>query len=50
VYRLIASDTVEERILALQARKKELADALFDDSGQSLAASLGADDWLALLD
>jgi SNF2 family DNA or RNA helicase len=50
VYRLIAADTVEERILALQARKRELADALFDESGQSLASSLSADDWLSLLD
>lgn len=50
VYRLIAADTVEDRILALQARKRELADALFDDSGQSLAATLGPDDWLSLLD
>ncbi|MFO1494850.1 MAG: DEAD/DEAH box helicase [Lysobacterales bacterium] len=49
VYRLIASDTVEERILALQARKRELVDALFDDSGQSLAAGLSAEDWLSLL-
>ncbi len=50
VYRLIAGDSVEERILALQARKRELADALFDESGQSLASMLTADDWLALLD
>jgi SNF2 family DNA or RNA helicase len=50
VYRLIAGDTVEERILALQARKRELADALFDESGQSLASMLTSDDWLALLD
>ena len=50
VYRLIAADTVEERILALQARKRELADALFDESGQSLAAGLTPDDWLSLLE
>jgi len=50
VYRLIAADTVEERILALQARKRELADALFDESGQSLAAGLSPDDWLSLLE
>lgn len=49
VYRLIASDSVEERILELQARKRELADALLDESGQSLAAGLGAEDWLSLL-
>lgn len=50
VYRLIAADTVEERILALQARKRELADTLFDESGQSLASGLSPDDWLTLLD
>jgi superfamily II DNA or RNA helicase len=50
VYRLIAGDSVEQRILALQARKRELADALFDESGQSLASMLTSDDWLALLD
>ena len=50
VYRLIAGDTIEERILALQARKRELADALFDESGQSLASVLAPEEWLALLD
>jgi len=50
VYRLIAADTVEERILTMQARKKDLADALFDESGQSLATVLGPDDWLSLLE
>lgn len=49
VYRLIAADTVEERILTMQARKRELADALFDESGQSLASGLSPDDWLSLL-
>ena len=32
-YRLIARDTVEEKIAALQQSKKELADALLDPSG-----------------
>ena len=32
VYRLVASDTVEERILAMQSHKRELADAVFDSS------------------
>ncbi|MCC6592760.1 MAG: DEAD/DEAH box helicase [Xanthomonadales bacterium] len=50
VYRLIAAQTIEERILALQARKRELADALFDESGQSLASLLAPEDWLALLE
>ncbi len=32
VYKLIAEDTVEERILELQARKAALADTLFDEA------------------
>jgi len=50
VYRLIAAQTIEERILVLQARKRELADALFDESGQSLAALLTPEEWLGLLE
>ncbi len=48
VYRLIASETIEERIVALQERKRELADALFDAQGQSMA-DLAVDDLLALI-
>lgn len=36
VYKLITQGTVEERILALQERKADLARGLFEDSGQSL--------------
>ena len=36
VYKLIAAGTVEEQVLELQAQKRGLADALFDDSGQNL--------------
>jgi superfamily II DNA or RNA helicase len=47
VYRLVAEDTVEERILALQARKREIAEeALGEASG---AAALSREDLLALL-
>ncbi len=35
VYKLITSGTVEEKILGLQARKKELADSLFDETAKS---------------
>ena len=46
-YRLIAEDTVEEKILQLQHSKRELLDGLFaEDSGK--LASLTSDD-LALL-
>ncbi len=47
VYRLVAEETVEERILALQQRKRELADAALGDADQ--AASITRDELLALL-
>ncbi|MDX2020078.1 MAG: DEAD/DEAH box helicase [Deltaproteobacteria bacterium] len=47
VYRLVAVDTVEARILDLQERKRALADAALD--GGAAAASLTKDDLLALL-
>ncbi len=47
VHRLVAADTVEERILDLQARKRALADAAL---GGAAAAELSRDELLALLD
>ena len=47
VYRMVAKDTVEERILELQARKRALADAALSDAGG--AAAITRDDLLALL-
>ncbi|MDH3521016.1 MAG: SWF/SNF helicase family protein, partial [Myxococcales bacterium] len=47
VYRLVAQDTVEERILALQQRKRALADAALDAAAAS--APLTRDDLLELL-
>jgi superfamily II DNA or RNA helicase len=47
VYRLVAEDTVEERILALQDAKRAVADAALGEA--SRAASLTKDDLLALL-
>ena len=47
VHRLVAGDTVEERILALQARKRALADAALGEP--TAAAALTRDDLLALL-
>lgn len=35
VHRLVATGTVEEKILALQAKKQSLADALFDEAGET---------------
>ena len=47
VYRLVAKDTVEERILELQAKKKALADAALGEAER--AAGLTREDLLALL-
>jgi SNF2 family DNA or RNA helicase len=47
IYRLIAADTVEERILALQEKKRALGEAALGDGGA--AASLTREDLLALL-
>ena len=48
VYRLVTRDTVEERILALQNSKRNLADAALGEADQ--ATSLTRDDLLALLE
>ncbi len=48
IYRPVCTGTVEERIQALQARKKGLADALWDGTGQS-AGELTEADLQALL-
>jgi len=47
VYRLVALDTVEERILALQQKKRALADAALGEADR--AAALTREDLLALL-
>jgi SNF2 family DNA or RNA helicase len=47
VYRMVARDTVEERILELQDRKRHLADAALSDAGR--ATAITRDDLLALL-
>ncbi len=47
VYRLVATDTVEERILELQRRKREIAEVAVGDAAR--AASLTRADLLALL-
>jgi SNF2 family DNA or RNA helicase len=48
VYRIVAEDTVEERVLALQRRKQELAEVALGDA--AAAAALTREDLLALLD
>ena len=47
VHRLIARNTVEERILVLHARKRALSEIAIGGSGQ--AGGLNRDDLLALL-
>jgi SNF2 family DNA or RNA helicase len=48
VHRLIAQDTVEEKILELQAKKKELAKMVLDDASQAM--NITKQDLLNLLD
>ncbi len=49
VHRMVAADTVEERILALQEQKRELARAAIG-TGAAVAGGLTRDDLLGLLD
>ncbi len=48
VYRIIVKDTIEERILALQEAKRDLAEAVLSGEGTSLA-SLSQEELLQLL-
>lgn len=48
VYRMVARDTVEERILALQERKRELADVALGEADR--ASAITREELLALLD
>lgn len=47
VYRIVAEETVEERILALQASKRAIADAALGEAGR--AATVSREDLLSLL-
>lgn len=49
VYKFIAKDTIEERILDLQTKKAELMDAVSSGSGDSIL-NMSKEDLLALLD
>lgn len=49
VYRLVSEDTIEEKVVALQDRKRHLFDSVLDD-GTGLAAPLTADDIRGLLE
>jgi SNF2 family DNA or RNA helicase len=47
VYRFVAENTIEEKIIQLHERKRDLADSLLSGTGAS--AKLTADDLMALL-
>lgn len=47
IYRLIAGDTIEEKILRLHKTKKSLADALLE--GSDMSARLSREEIMALL-
>ncbi len=48
VYRMVAKDTVEERILALQERKRQIADVALGDASQ--AGGITREELLGLLE
>ncbi|MEN5074338.1 DEAD/DEAH box helicase [Isoptericola cucumis] len=50
VTRLVAADTIEEKVMALARRKARLFDAVMDDAAGTFARTLGADDVRGLLE
>ncbi|WP_277212828.1 DEAD/DEAH box helicase [Isoptericola croceus] len=50
VTRLVAADTIEEKVMALARRKAALFDAVLDDDAGTFAGALGPDDVRGLLD
>ena len=48
VYRLIARDTIEDKVLALNARKAKLLSSVIDD-GNALGSALTAEDIRGLI-
>ena len=49
IYRLVSSDTIEEKVMELQARKRDLVARVMDDERGDLAAPLSAHDIRGLL-
>ncbi|MDN5726044.1 MAG: DEAD/DEAH box helicase, partial [Propionibacteriales bacterium] len=49
VYRLVSTDTIEEKVVALQQKKRDLFDRVVDD-GDMLSGALTADDLRGLLE
>jgi len=50
VTRLVAQDTIEEKVMALARRKAALFDAVLDDAAGTFARALAADDVRGMLD
>ena len=48
IYKLVASNTVEEKIMAMQAQKKQLADQTVNQTEATAMQNLTADDILDL--
>ena len=44
VYRLVAAGTIEEKVMALKERKRDLFARVMDDDGRALSGALTADD------
>lgn len=49
VYRLVAKDTIEQKVMALKASKAALFDAVMTDAGAAATAGISADDVRELL-
>jgi SNF2 family DNA or RNA helicase len=47
IYRMIAKNTIEEKIVALHGQKRDLADSLLD--GADISGKMSADDLLSLM-
>lgn len=50
VYRYVSTDTIEEKVMALKARKAKLFDQVVGDDEAALAGALSAEDIRSLLD
>ena len=50
VYRLVSRDTIEEKVMALKARKAQLFTDVLDDNAEAFGGALTDDDIRALLD
>lgn len=50
VYKLVAENTVEEKMLAMQEKKRNLAESIYQSEGQPAALGLTADDLAVLFE